>query len=246
MKFIIDVDGTLLNGEKANIDAVAFIQALSDANYPFVLMTNSIKAPELVSRRLANVGINVACEKIFNPISSMNTYIHSKAYEKAYVMGSTKEIEQLAINVVNSDPDVVLLLDFEKENYSYRDLQKLVDFATKGIPFITASRSTHYVREGRKFIDTGSFVELIETITGIEILVMGKPSLAYFQAGLEVLQADAEGVTVVGDDWQTDIKGGLAASCKVVLLQSGKYQEGDELRLEGVSSVNRLMDILLV
>ncbi|MCH4891390.1 HAD-IIA family hydrolase [Acidaminobacter sp. JC074] len=244
MKYIIDLDGTLLDGEKANLDAVDFIASLQKKGAEFVIMTNSVKSPHLIRKRLNNVGIKVELSQIINPIIAMNIYGKRQNYSKAYVLGSKLEKEQVSLELDDLNPDLVMLLDFEKDALGYKELQKTFELMIRNVPVITASKSKFYLRNGDKFLDTGSFVSLLESATDQRIEVLGKPSLSYFKSAVDLLNTTEDKVTVIGDDWSTDILGANQAGCHGVLLKSGKYKKGDEEKTIVKQSVACLMDII--
>ncbi len=154
------------------------------------------------------------------------------------------EIEQVNVRHSDHDPEYVALLDFEKNNTTYDELQWIFVLIQKGVPVISASGSLFYFKDSGKYLDTGSFVNLLERAAGIEIRILGKPSREYFQAGLHSLKANCQEVTVIGDDWNTDIQGATNASCFAILVRSGKYQPGDELKCKPTRVVNTLMEII--
>ncbi len=243
MKYIIDLDGTLLDGANANLDSVDFVSELQKKNCEFVVMTNSVKSPNIIKERLSNVGIKIGVEKIINPIIAMNVYVQRNNLNSAYVIGSKLEKDQVTVELNEINPDIVLLLDFEKDNFGYNELQKTFDYMADGIPVITASRSKFYLKNGSKQLDTGAFVSLLETVTGECIEVIGKPSKNYFESAIAKLDTVASDVTVIGDDWQTDVLGATEVGCHAILLKSGKYSVGDEENAIVKESVDKLMDI---
>ena len=245
MKYIIDLDGTLLDGANPNLDSVEFVNELQNKNCEFVVMTNSVKSPNIIKERLSNVGIEIGVEKIINPIIAMNIYVQRNNLNSAYVIGSKLEKGQVTVEPNETNPDVVLLLDFEKDNFGYKELQKIFDYMEDDIPVITASRSKFYLKNGSRQLDTGAFVSLLETVTGEFIEVIGKPSKNYFESAIEKLGTVASDVTVIGDDWQTDILGAVEVGCHAILLKSGKYSVGDEENAIVKESVDKLMEIFV-
>lgn len=229
----------------ANLDAVDFIKTLQNKKAEFLIMTSSIKSPKMVKSRREGVGMTVDSNQIMNPIVAMNIYIEKNGYRSAYVIGSQEEIDQLEITIDNNKPEIVLLLDFEKNDVGYSELQKVFTWIDKGIPVVTASRSHFYLKSGVKTLDTGAFVALLENIADISIEVIGKPSKAYFMAGVRKLNAKAEEVTVIGDDWRTDVLGASKAGCNSILIKSGKYKVGDEKYCKDSRSINQLMAVFL-
>lgn len=242
--YIIDIDGTLLDGGTAIEGARDFLTLLARAGTPYQLVTNSISSPAVISGRLMNAGIDVASQNIRNPISAINSFLTVSKKKRCFVVGSPQEEEQVDGEVVLEHPEVVLLLDFEKKNYGFDVLQQIVEYAVAGIPVIAASGSRFYLRNGQRFIDTGSFVSLVEGVSGLSVEVFGKPTRRYFASAIEKLGCDPGSVVVIGDDWSTDIVGGQAVGTRTVLVRSGKYQANDELLCSPTLVVDRLLDVL--
>jgi ribonucleotide monophosphatase NagD (HAD superfamily) len=92
MKFIIDLDGTLLSNQSLNKYGDDFISYLQEKAYDFLIMTNSIQSPVHIQKRLKKVGIAVLADKIFNPIVAINETIRKYNYKKALIVGSQEEI----------------------------------------------------------------------------------------------------------------------------------------------------------
>jgi len=147
-----------------DLDAVDFVQTLQESSMEFLIMTNSIKSPNLIRNRLNKVGIDVDLDQIINPIIAMNLYTEKNGYKTAYAIGSQTELDQLSIELDHVNPEIVMLLDFEKNNIGYSELQKVFDWIDQGVPVVTASRSHYYLKSGKKTLDTGAFVALLEKL----------------------------------------------------------------------------------
>lgn len=243
-KFLIDLDGTLLNGCDAIDGAKDFIDQLQVECVDFLIMTNSIKSPKLIAKRLLDVGICVDEKLILNPITAINNYLNTQGISSAYIVGSHLEIEQVVVPHNSLKPEIIILLDFEKESFGYDKLQEIFDFICRGVPVVSASKSTFYLTDGMKKLDTGAFVSLLESTGQCRIEVFGKPSKAYFGEAITLLGADKSEITVLGDDVDTDITGAINSGLNAVLVQSGKYNSGDEEKFPNISTVKHLNIIL--
>lgn len=239
-KYIIDIDGTLLDSGNEIEGASEFIKHLQMNGTEFLLATNSVKTKSLQISRLARAGIEVSESQIFSPINSINQHISKNEFDNVYTIGSEKEINQIEANQDNVNPQLIILLDFEKTNVPYMELQKLIHLVEEGCPIITASRSSYYLVNGKKTIDTGAYVALIESIINNEIGVFGKPSTYYFKYALEKFNETDSETWMIGDDWQTDIIGAKKSGLNTILVKTGKYKKGDELK----SSPNYLVENL--
>lgn len=245
MKYIIDIDGTLLDGEKAIDGAVQFIEYLTSNKKQYLLMTNSIKSREVQFQRLKNAGFSVAKESILNPIVVINQYIKAKKIANVKIIGSSAEIAQVNAKNVSADYELVILLDFEKINAGYSVIQGLVNDIENGTEIITASLSLFYLKGGKKAVDTGSFVKLLEEITNVRIKNFGKPSIEYFRAAENILKTRNEDIFVIGDDWRTDIVGANEYGAKGILVKTGKYTKNDEQNCTPYKIIDNLCELVL-
>ena len=243
MKYLIDLDGTILNGEMAINSSVVFINELQNKKIEFLIMTNSIKSPKLIQDRLKNVGIIISTTQIFNPIIAINSYLEQNNIQKVYVIGSQLEIDQILMQQDKLNPQIIIILDFEKNNISYNSLQEAFVLMQQKIPVIAASGSGYYLKNNIKYLDTGSFVTLFEKAANIKIPIIGKPSKEYFNAGISILKTNPSNIVVIGDDWMTDIDGAKKVGCNSILVKSGKYVDGDEFKSKPNKIVSNLSEI---
>src|SRR5258708_37698578 len=68
-------------------------------------------------------------------------------------------------------------------------------------------------------LDAGAFVAGLEYAAEVEATVLGKPSVAYFEAALEALDADPQMTWMVGDDLESDIAGAQKFGMRTVLVR---------------------------
>ena len=71
---------------------------------------------------------------------------------------------------------------------------------------------------------------MIETATGVEPYVVGKPNPLMFRTALNYLDVHSEDTVMVGDNLKTDIRGGIEAGLETVLVLSGMTAEPDIAR----------------
>lgn len=225
--FILDLDGTLLDGQRVLNNAVTFFQHLAKRQLEFVVMTNSVQSPAVIRERLAAAGLEVPAARIFNPLVVMGRLLQARGYERVRLIGSKAELEQFNWMDSRQDYQAVCLLDFERDNLGYSVLQEIYEALEAGLPIMAASGSEYYLHKGRRRLDTGAFVGLLERVSGRTIEVVGKPSSEYFGVVRAAVGA-ASSILVVGDDRQTDVAGGRAAGLKTCLVRTGKYRPGDE------------------
>lgn len=95
-----------------------------------------------------------------------------------------------------------------------------------GAELVALQKNRHWKTEEGLVLDAGAFVAALEYACGREAAVIGKPSRAYFAAGLEALGSPANEVFMIGDDVETDIEGARNAGLRAILVETGKYRGG--------------------
>ena len=81
-------------------------------------------------------------------------------------------------------------------------------------------------------LDMGAFIVGLEAAAGIEIPLVGKPAPEFFRAALLELGSETDEVMILGDDIDSDVRGGQALGMTGVLVATGKYRPSD-LETEG-------------
>lgn len=250
MRFIIDIDGTLMDGRTSLPGSSDLIRSLRRRQEPFLVMTNSIRSIGLQGDRLRSAGIDVPDHSIINPIVAVNQHLRSQGVRRVRIIGTEEEVAQVDGLLVTTDPEMTILLDLERGDPAISLLQTILDDLEEGIPVITASRSLYYLKDGRKTIDTGAYVHVLEQLSGREIRNFGKPSHDFFTIAGTILKAIPEEVCVIGDDWSTDILGASGWGARSILVRTGKYQKDDELRAhptivaDGLSHIQECLESL--
>ncbi len=125
------------------------------------------------------------------------------------------------------EPDYVVLgegrLDFETLTTAAR----LVD---QGSSFIVTNPDAAGPTEKGIVPAAGAVASMIQTATGVEPYVVGKPNPLMFRTALNYLDVHSEDTVMVGDNLKTDIRGGIEAGLETVLVLSGMNAEPDIAR----------------
>lgn len=66
---------------------------------------------------------------------------------------------------------------------------------------------------------------MVDLVVSSEALGLAKPNVKFFEEALRLAQVSANEVIYVGDNWQTDVKGGLSAGIVTFWYQSDLIQE---------------------
>lgn len=230
LAFIIDLDGTLYRGSEMIPGADHFIMQLKQRELPFLLMTNnSSRTPQEVAAHLQEMGVPAEAEDIFTSAEAAAQYWDEQNKGKRiYVIGERGLHEAMidkGFELVEDAPDVVIQ-GIDRE-FNYDKLTHAVNHIRAGAQSIVTNPDHLIPMNGGTFPGAGSIAAAIERASGVQPVVIGKPSPIIMRYALARLGAAASDTWVIGDNCITDIGGGAAAGCRTALMLTGLATESN-------------------
>lgn len=220
---LIDVDGTLLDGERAIPGAAGALRRLRAAGFRLRLTTNTTRRPRTaIAAALRDAGIEVDAAEIVVPASLARRRILDSGRPRAALMVPAASREDFdGVQDVAEGPDWVVMGDLGAE-FTFETLNRAFHWVRQGAPLIALHRNRFWrPAPDRLVLDAGPFVAAIEYATGTTALVVGKPSPSFFDLALEELGLPATRVVSVGDSLENDCAGAARAGCRTVLVRTG-------------------------
>ncbi len=227
--FLLDMDGTLYLGDRLfpfTKDLLADIRA-QGGRYLF-LTNNSSKSVASYIDKLGKMGIFAEKEDFLTSSQATAWYLKKHHWGRTlYVCGTKSLIAELEGEgfATTTDPEqaqcIVMGFDTELTFQKLRDVSWLL-LTNKDIPYIATNPDLVCPTEFGSVPDCGSICAAIKNATGREPLVIGKPGPLMPRLAMEKWGVSPEETVVVGDRIYTDVKCGLNAGTKTVLVLSGE------------------------
>jgi len=231
---MLDLDGVLYQGGSAIPGAKESITWLNEHNIPHLFVTNTSSRPRrAVCNKLAAMGIEVqegsiltppvaACQwiKINKPDPSVLLVQNETLIDFEGITTLPNDAESGAGNIVIGD--LGEQWDYSLLNRTFRLLM------AEPAPTLIALGMTRYWRaEDGLRLDVAPFVKALEHASGCEARVLGKPSSDFFHQALDLLDAKADEVLMIGDDIVGDVQGAQLAGLSGALVKTGKFHPTD-------------------
>lgn len=224
--FIFDLDGTLYRGHTAIPGAAEFVARLRQAGIPCLFLTNNATTPpQGVAERLTGMGIPATVEDVLTSAQATATILADELPgSRVYMIGEAGLREALLVAGLALTGDfraadaVVVGMDREATYARLRDAALAI---RRGAPFIATNADRTLPTELGLIPGAGSLVGMLEIATDVPARVIGKPSAAIVQFGLQRLGTTAALTAVVGDRPETDIQGGQAAGMPTIAVLTG-------------------------
>jgi 4-nitrophenyl phosphatase len=225
---IIDIDGTLLRGEKPLPGLSPFFAFLNQNKITFVVATNNAtKTPQTYWQELSGAGARIAPHNILTCALATADYLRQEfsTGTGVYVVGTaslqsairqagfavlTDATRPAGAVVVGGDP----ALTYDKLKYATLQIQR-------GARFIGTNPDVLYPTEEGLVPEAGATLAAIQAATGISPTVIGKPNRPLFEMALARTGSQPQETAMLGDRLETDILGAQQAGLKSILVTTG-------------------------
>lgn len=243
---LLDLDGVLYQGDQIIPGAREAVRWLQGSHIPHLFITNTTSRPRhAICEKLAAMEIEVPAEKILTPVIAARHWIKSLTLVPSALLVPNATITDF--EDIPRHPDHLesgaasLVVGDLGERWDYALLNRAFRLLmNEPPPILIALGMTRYWRadDGLR-LDVAPFVRALEHASGREAVVLGKPSAAFFQQALALLDRDADQTWMVGDDIVGDVQGAQSAGLKGVLVKTGKFRPSD---LEGERKPDAVLD----
>lgn len=240
--FLFDVDGTLVLSEDPNTGAggaralpgaVDVLRALRQRGSRYACFTNGTgQLPVSIAAKLRGVGLDVEDHEVLTPSTvAAESIRHSHPGAPVLAFGTegvlqplrdanihllgVEEAEQAKVVVIGADPD-----------FTYAKLTAACRAVWGGAPMLVTSMAPYFASAGGRLPSTsGAIAAGIRHVTGVEPVVVGKPSPLVLRIAAARLHAEPSELVVVGDDLRLEIRMAREAGAFGVLVLTGSSSQ---------------------
>lgn len=232
--FVIDMDGTLVLGDRRNRGlkplpgAVAFVTHLRARDVPFVLFTNgTVRPPRAYVDELKHAGLDIEAERIMTPASVAAEYLSAKGYRRVMVLGGEGvggPLAEAGLEIVRPPKrekvDAIFIGWFRE--FTMEDIEAACEAAWSGAKVFAASLVPYFATaDGRTLGTSCAIAGAIDKITGSRTRPLGKPAPEAMRIASKRLGVAAKDLAVIGDDPNLEIPMALRAGALAVGVTSG-------------------------
>lgn len=239
--FIFDMEGTLTNGGKLIPGVTDLINFLREQDYKIRFLTNMTgRMPAQLAAELRALGLKIYSHEIRTSVTTAIEYLQTDKVGKKgfFAIPQNIRVEFIGFQQDEVSPDYVLIGDLEAE-FTYELLNQILQYLDQGAELIAFHKNRYFMRNQKRHLDSGIYVESFEAILGIKATITGKPSPTIFTQAIDSMSLTAEEVIIIGDDLLTDIAGAKRLNIPAILVGTGKF---DRSKQEIPESVNLYLD----
>lgn len=229
---LLDLDGLLIQGERALPGARALLERISATPHAFIT-NNPIRGPEQIADHLESIGLPpVDPTRIMTSALATARWLGQVRPGFRYFAVGAPGLDDALRTVGTQDPeraDVVVIgegpgLDFDQLTIGINLIlsrgARLI--ATNPDPTVDEVRGgVHRVLPGG-----GALVAPFAAATGVTPTIVGKPEPLLYEMAIDRLGVSANECMMVGDRPDTDIAGGTRLGMWTALVRTGRFPPG--------------------
>jgi HAD superfamily hydrolase (TIGR01458 family) len=231
---LVDLDGVIYRGMQIIPGAAEAIRWMTAEQIPHLFLTNTTSRPrQAIIDTLVSIGADVQQQDVLTPPVAAVQWLrqHERGRVRLVVPEATAG-DFRGVELSSDDNDAIVSAvvigdigkdwTFERLNHVFRLLMR--DQA----PVMVELGMTRYWRADYGLrLDVGPYIKALEYATGKKAIVMGKPSVDFFNTALSILEVDPSQAVMIGDDIIGDVNGAQKAGIKGVLVKTGKFRSQD-------------------
>ncbi len=225
----LDMDGVLWEGSNPIGDLDRIFRKIAQLGIqPFFGTNNATRTPEMYRDHLTTFGVKIIPEQVITPAVGAVHVFRERFPEnpRIHIFGSpalkaffTAE----GFELVDQDADIVLVsLDREM---TYQKVQTAMHLIQQGAIFYATNLDTVIASENGFQPGGGVMVKAVQTCTGVEPIVIGKPNPLMIDLIRAKHGLQSNEIMAVGDRYDTDILGGINAGSPTALVLTGVDSE---------------------
>lgn len=243
---LLDLSGVLYDGDRTIDGALDAVLLARQHKLVLRFVTNTAtKSRRQILDKLAGLGFELAADELFTAPDAARAYLQANDLSPYCLIHPN--IRPDFHDLCRGENNCVVLGD-ARDDMSYANLNRAFRLVHKGCPLIAIGENKYFLDGDQLSLDAGPFVHAIAWASGCKPIVTGKPSADFFEQVVASTGFSAGECLMIGDDVLGDVKGALDAGLQARLVQTGKYQPGDEGRIEPgaqtLTSIARLETLL--
>jgi HAD superfamily hydrolase (TIGR01458 family) len=225
---LLDVDGVLHVSGRPIPGAADAVRRLREAGHRLRFVTNSTTRPRVeLASALRGMGIDIADEELQTTADSAARVLAGRRVLALTMPAIVPDLH--GIELVGENADAVLIGgagEGPEANrvFSFMNLARAFAELQAGAELYALHKNRWWQTQRGPLLDSGAIVAGLEYAAGVEAIVIGKPTPAYFDAALEALDAEPRLTWMVGDDFEADLVGAHACGLRTILVRTGKFR----------------------
>jgi len=252
---LLDLDGTLYQGDHLFDFTLDFLSGLDKYNIQKIYLTNnSSKGRRDYFKKLDSMGISLIEEEIYSSGDATLDYLRRCTdYQRIFLLGTPSLEEAFTDAGFTLTQDAQCVVIGYDKTLTYEKLNQAYQLIKSGVSLIATHPDTLCpIKNGGFDIDLGALMQPLIYATGVDPIIIGKPNAPIIDGLLKKLsdknkaQYNVQSLAIMGDRLYTDIRTGKNNDFLSILVLTGEASRDDVTQSTVVPDfiLNRSVDLL--
>jgi HAD superfamily hydrolase (TIGR01458 family) len=225
---LLDVDGVLHVSGEPIPGAKNAVDELRGAGHALRFVSNnSTRSQAGLAGELRAMGFTIEDSELQTTPTAAARELTGKRVLALVMAAVVPDLEKLEL--VGDHAEAVLIGGCDEtlepnQVFSYMNLARAFAEIQAGAAFYCLHKNKWWQTSRGPMLDAGAYVAGLEFATGVEAVVLGKPSPSYFAAALDALEAEPERTWLVTDDVEEDVPGASVFGMRTAVVRTGKFR----------------------
>lgn len=223
---LFDLDGVLYIGPRAIEGAVEAVEKIRASGIAcrFVTNTSTLSLASL-QHKINALGFSIPAQEIISAPQATLLYLRRQHVPVCRLL-LADDVKQdfKEFQLSDTQANYIVIGDIG-DAWSYQLLNELFSCLMQGAKLIAIHKNRFWQTEHGLQMDIGGFIDSLEYASGVKAMIIGKPSVDFFQIALDDMGLKPDEAVIIGDDIDVDIGGGQQAGLKGILVKTGKYRQ---------------------
>ncbi len=225
---LLDIDGVLHVSGQATPGAPEAVDELRRVGHSLRFVSNNSTRPRgVLAEELREMGFTIDDDELQTTPTAAARELKGKRVLALVMAAVVPDLDGLEL--VGDHAEAVLIGGCDEtlepnQVFSYMNLARAFAEIQAGAAFYCLHKNRWWQTARGPLLDAGAFVAGLEYATGVDAVVLGKPSPSYFAAALDALDAEPERTWLVTDDAEEDVPGARLFGMKTALVRTGKFR----------------------
>lgn len=221
---IFDIDGVLEFQGELYPGAIETIDWLKQKGIVVRFLTNStLKSRRSCAERLQHQGFSIEEEEVVTASYATAHYLKSLHPMSCWVMLEREGLEEFREFRQDAVRPEYLVIGDNRSLFDFDHLNKALRLLFGGARLIGMQPELVDASMGDWELNVGSWVNMLETASGVKATYIGKPAPYIFELTVKSMGLSKEEIVMVGDKVATDLVGAYHFGLRSVLLQTGEF-----------------------
>lgn len=223
---LFDLDGVLYVGSAPVAGAIEAVSKLRSSGLACRFITNtSTLSLQSLNKKINALGFDIPQAEILSaPQAALNFLKTQHDPICRFLLADDVKKDFAAFKQSDTEAEYIVVGDIGNA-WTYQMLNEVFACLMRGAKLIAIHKNRFWQTEHGLQMDIGAFIHGLEYASNSQAMMIGKPSVDFFNIALADMQLSISEVLMIGDDIDSDIGGAQQAGIKSVLVRTGKYRQ---------------------